>query len=465
MLSLRLKSVRKRVKKMKKYASDLFPRSPAEPEKALVGPFQKQVNGNYVVDVVGKLSASPASEKSVYYRNRPIDLVKFLRALCSFDVASHALPPVERSDPKISGQLFGYVVIKNAERRGEVFLNDFLAFVNGDVKVREFTSQVDYEACVESTKKKTHKVIAFDNPFFISPSTRKDLRVQISYGVPDLSVEEILGKLWRGGELRAVGFGTELVALRDSENKRYPLNCVVGEAVKAAIFGELSGAWALSVTSEPDVTYPSRGKTDVLVTFARPFGETDLQTIVDEGILRRWVSLHATAIKEYLAKIQPQTLRKQLSAGDIIRAMRSQSSSSSLSRQRSFDVSPPLVHEPTTEVVRAEISPPRATTRNAWILKDSSELCVKDPMVGIQINAIKRKLGEKCARCPPDAATLQKTRELPCANPQCKAKFWCAQSGTHYIWREKKERIEVDMHLPLFDKQVLEALNKKTSYL
>lgn len=465
MLSLRHKSVKKRVNKMKKYASALFPRSPADPEKALVGPFEKRVNENYVADVVGQLSACPASETSVYYRNRPVDLVEFLRALCSFDVASHALPPAERSGPRISGQHFsGYVIVKNAERRGDAFLNEFVAFVGGAVKMREFTSQVDYDACVESTKKKTHKVIAFDNPFFTSPSAREDLKVCISYGVPDLTVEEILGKLWRGGELRALGFESELVALIDSENKRYSPNCAVGKVVKAAC-GELSGAWALSVTSEPDGMYPSRGETDILITFGRPFGETDLQIIVDEGLLRRWVSLHATAIKEYLAEIQPQTLRKQLSAGDIIRAMRSQSSSSTLSRQRSLDASPPLVHGPTTEVVRVGIAPPRVTTRNAWILKDSSELCVKDPAVKIRVDAMKRKLGERCARCPPDAATPQKTRELPCANLQCKAKFWCAQSGTHYIWRENEERIDIDMHLPLFDKQVLAALNKKTSYL
>lgn len=464
MLSLRHKSVKKRVDKMKKYASALFPRSAADSEKALVGPFEKRVNGKYVVDVVGQLSACPASGTSVYYRNRPVDLVKYLRALCTFDVASHALPAEVRGPIKGGKTLKGYVVVRNAERRGEAFLNDFVAFVGGAINMREFTSQADYDACVQDTKQKTHKMIAFDNPFFTSSKAREDLRVRISYGVPDLSVEEILGKLWRGGEVRAVGFGSELVAMRDTENKRYPPNCAVAEVIRAAI-GELSGAWALSVSSEPDETYPSGGETEVLLTFGRPFGEADLQIIVDEGLLRRWASLHATAIEEYLSKVQPQKLRKQLSAGDIIRAMRSQSSSSSLSRQRSFDATPSAAHEPTTEVVRVGIEPPRVTTRNAWILKDSGELCVRDPAVKMQVDAIKRKLGEKCARCPPDAATPQKTRELPCVNPQCKAKFWCAQSGTHYIWREYGERMEVDMCLPLFDKKVLEALDKKTSYL
>lgn len=140
----------------------------------------KRVDGNYVVDVVGQLSACPASGKSVYFRNRPVDLVEFLCALCSFDVASHALPPAERSGPRISGQLLGYVVVKNADRQGDDFLNHFAAFVGGIVKMREFTSQVDYAACVESTKKKTHKVIAFDNPFFTSPSAHEDLKIQIS---------------------------------------------------------------------------------------------------------------------------------------------------------------------------------------------------------------------------------------------------------------------------------------------
>lgn len=471
MISLKRESAKARVRRMKKYASKIFGKK--NEREMLVGPFAKPVNAAFLMDAISKLSVAPASERFFFYRNRPVNVEKFFRTLCAFDVAAHVsaaeLPPPPLGEREAS---LGHVVILNPHGKAGLFLDSLLTTAAGKITFREFTLERDYEWCVKDLKKSMKKVIAFSNPLCVAFSREaRAASFFVRYNVADLSVEEILGKLWREETLRVLGFGDAIIAMKDapSGGKRYPADCAVAEELKRTLRrdelrAETRGAWAATVTAVPDASYPHGETAKMTIDFERVFDEGDLQALYDLDLLSLWSSLHVERFAEFFRVEREKKHVSRPSPSDIIRVMREKSTPSLSPLVRSGEREA-VAHAPTSEVKRIPERRKRNVvgTRNAWVTRDKKEVSVVDNAVRIQMSKKKRKIGEKCPRCPPDAIDDRKTAELRCENPRCRAKFCHASTGSHFVWREQGKKIEKDMHLPLFDHKVMRALEKQES--
>jgi len=469
MYKYRKRSARKRCARTLKKFLKLNLQSPLE-EMVLVGPLRKPVPISYLREAFLQLSSDAVTEVGFFYRNQPIDVKKWIEALCVYDIADHQVVlDHTQTPPEDSIEYVGHVVVLNTEKKANDFLETFSQKAKNKIKVREFSSEEEYAACVHWLNMRNKKTLAFRNPFQLlqtdSPTTEEvTIAFAIGYNTADLSTEEVLGKLWRGNRVSVIGCGGTIYALYDEGNaKKYTEKTTIWKQLSLLTashrFFNDSTLWVGFLTATTATNCPQSGKAEILFSCKNSFHDSHVEKLTLLGKLEEWCEAIVQKLTESLEKNEILRARKTKTCVEsIISSMKRKCHSNSTETKGKVAPSYPKFNH---EIKRQRhLRPPsKNKKRNAWILSDGAEISMVDILARANIMSKKRRVGEWCFSCPLDAPEARKTQETLCGNSNCKAKFVFATTGTHYVFSDQeKKRKEIDINLPLFDSRVLNLL-------
>ena len=78
----------------------------------LVGPLRKPVPISYLREAFLQLSSDAVTEVGFFYRNQPIDVKKWIEALCVYDIADHQVVlDHTQTPPEDNIEYVGHVVV------------------------------------------------------------------------------------------------------------------------------------------------------------------------------------------------------------------------------------------------------------------------------------------------------------------------------------------------------------------
>jgi hypothetical protein len=473
MYKYRKRSARKRCARTLKQFLNLNLQSPLE-DVVLVGPLAKPVAISYLREAFLQLSHDAVTEVGgFFFRNQPIDVQKWIEALCVYDIADHQVvidhDVVQTASPEENIEYAGHVVVLNKENQANNFLEALSQKAKNKFYVREFSNEEEYVTCVRWLNARNKNTLAVENPFHLfhaDSGTTEEVTFVVGYNTADLTTEEILGKLWRGGRVSVIGCGSTIFALYDEGNaKAYTEKTTIWKQLSLLTishqFFDDSFLWVGFLTATMGTDCTRSGKAEILLSCKNSFQDPHIEKLTSLGKLGAWCEAIVHKMTESFAKKKTMHARKKITCVEsIISSMRKKCHSNSA---KTKGVIAPPYPKFNHEIKRQQHlrPPPKMKKRNAWILSDGAEISMVDILARANIMSKKRRVGEWCSSCHHlDAPEGRKLQEIICGNPNCKAKFVFATTGTHYVFSDKeKRRKEIDINLPLFDSRVLNLLS------
>jgi len=458
----------------------------------LLGPLQRIVRIDYVKNAVALLCRDVAQRKTLSYRNQPVNVQKWIEALCYYEVAqftprrwvqpqSYARPPVDE---------FAHLNVLNDQKVQSVFMDVVKnCLKNKGVPCREYDNLNDYQTSLSyfhttrslglGVRNIGNMTLEVKGCHRALPSSTPLQDVWLTPRPNDLSSQEILGTLARAKTrskkvaLVAVGCGARVFALFHHEKKKiYNNRCALWLRIQEAVTKDETlhqPVWTMRVTWAPANTEQDHADAHtkgaaLQLAYSREITQETTRFVHLLGVTEQF----GEAVSEVLVKSVKNLVElSKVKKAPPLTASRDNLLQHILAGQsfRSYGTEPrnaacaPVVQKlPAQRRVARVITP--LQYRNAWICEDGEEISVTDPVLRASTQKRRRfTLAPRCPKCPPVQGDARKGEEAECANLKCKGKFLFHSTLTHYGYKNADGRpVEEDMNLPLFTDEVLAEL-------
>jgi len=439
-----------------------------------------------------QLTRDVPGRHTLFYRNLPINIKKWIRALGSFDIDTYTpsvcsmqhVPERFVADVKAHLPLFNEVTgfvpffTELKCRLGEkgIALHEFAT-------VEDFTQAQVYFSRKHNREEAGIKILA-NGALKGLPSlqpqgskARSPLTLKTDAFAKRLAVDEILGVIFRGGHVTAVGSGRTVasVVMIDEHGaliKRFEADTHIPLILGAAMMEETEIIWVAKSTRVPAQTEPEAIRNSTSIDMDLSFE----LTVADFAVMRHpevcnLANVVAGGIIKGLRQgtlPRPEALNRSgvQGAGSLPQALDLIKLITNDLKRRSSEQSPPAqkATDPGTLPAEKAIEPVWHPTlcRNAWILHDKSTSEALDTVKQAALRSRRRLYrGLRCKACVPEHPDRLQTEKFRCKLNHCLSKFELCSTTTHYIYKNAAgARVEEDVNLPLFTDVALKGLKR-----
>ena len=458
----------------------------SKPGLVSFGPLKKLVRIDYLEKSVKELCVDECTRNSLFYRNRPVNLKKWLLALCQYDIARFtprkwfAARLIMSVEPHVQAkEHLADISLLAYDSQHDDFINALKTLLRHEgITLRVYGTFEQHEQSVSFWKNK--RTVAFDISnveTMVLSGCRVDLNAAENRpilfrpgDVIDLPTEEILGTLYRNSADRSVfclGAGSNTLALYLLDGtstllKQYTRAHAMLGKIRRETADVDRVAWLARLSFSPEqALMKTRGETyQVRVTF-QPFVSSKCAhhlKLMGGNVFNAFSQAAVTQIAKLVrktleaAKTKNDTAKKHSVAEIMQHVVRAQAPPLETSARATDDALPSERPTP-KDFVPTEC-------RDAWVLPSGAEIFATDDELKLKMRNKRRCFwAQRCRKCPPDAAEPRKTELMPCANKLCTALFVYYSTSSHYCYRDHtRSLVEKDMNLPLFCDEVLQRV-------
>jgi hypothetical protein len=471
------------------------------------------VRTDYLKTSLRLLCLSPPSQHTFFYKALPINVAKWVEALCVYDIDTYtprswSMKHAEPCQQRISTTFAELSVFNETPEYVDFFGMLKHRLKQAGVSAREFDTREDFEASLcflrEQNPKNTFgcTVLAGDRlaikldgdssspspgtarPLVPAKPTRRLRPLVLRPSDDDLAVEDVLGIIVRGGGLVGVGSGTTLLALyaRDCEGtllKSFTDETFVWKQIADRTSGVVHSLWVMNAAARGDGgPVPTDVRTagmDVPLTLVPGVSALELAN-TRLASPKRFVKICEAVAGAVASQLREAVHRRIVSSplraqgSDLVYQItmdlkdRAKPRATPLGRAQAAPLpdgegvlAVPLIM-PAEKAVPAFNIP--KLCRNAWITADGGRVEVVDGLQRDVLLGRTRLYGAKrCPGCPADHPDHIRTERIRCSAPLCSSKFLFYTTTTHYVFKKASGRsLEVDINMPLFSDDALSSL-------
>lgn len=448
----------------------------------------KPVRVDYLKKSLRQLAVDKPVGLSVFYKSLPVNVEAWIRAMCTFDIATHVPRwwALRRSRHKSAARdsLVARLGVRNEVPEAETVLAQFAT----NAKHRGLRVQRVSEETVNRVLHKderTAPVVRLASPrdvLGVSGMSAETSEVLVRIRpTQTLEYEEVIGLLERGGRVVCVGNQTRVVltffiepggavfkTCRNTSPPHYLRECA------DACVSWLS--WSLEVHTPAFVFGDPLSGADTRVTILRGVRLEVLMFIhdaCDPGERHHRLDEMAKAfLREIRAEeraacaraTSPKNAVMTHANCDLVKTLCElvkRNARDRMSEKPSAE-SAPMTWEG-APFARDDETPPRKC-RNGWILLDGT-VVEKADIVAHRVRFRTRwpTNFKKCSACPTLHPDPRRREREKCGSIGCKSRFWVSDTLTHYCFRgHKLRREELDKNAPLFTDEVLRELERSS---
>jgi hypothetical protein len=444
---------------------------------------KKLVRIGYLQVSARQLTRDVPGNRVLFFRSLPINVRKWIEALATYDIDTYT-PRSWRAKnatackPSIMNAQYDLALYNETPAFAPFFVEMKLYLEKKCVCLREYVSLTDFnQAKAHFSQKYTQ---AGDIGIKLLKNDMFCINVNGSAATPNgracplllddctkrLCLDQILGAVYRGGRLVAIGSGSDVIAvfLIDRENtliRHFDKGSYAADILHAHMKDEKEFLWVLKTDVVTDHQNPrvSMHTSRIETTCMYGVQLDDYSKMRSPEIL----SL-AGKITERLCKyINCQKRRQQTPIQDcnivkrVTECIRAMKKTAQPRGAPPSTESPLLKLPPEKKAERVEVP---LLCRNAWILPNRQIVEVADTITrDILTSRMRFYKGLRCNACKPDHPDPVLDETYRCSKVYCQSRFEMSSTSSHYIYRNKHGKyMEEDMNLPLFTDSALSAL-------